>query len=97
VLDGALSELRASDALTAETLLERRPTVLSELEDGALVFEGKTLRVPERAAAELKAVAESEGPFRAQELPGELDAESRLVLLRRLIREGFVRRSAADD
>jgi hypothetical protein len=97
VLEGALSELRASDALTAQTLLERRPTVLSELEDGALVFEGKTLRVPERAAAELKAVAESEGPFRAQELPGELDAESRLVLLRRLIREGFVRRSAADD
>ena len=92
----ALSELRASDALTAETLLERRPTVLSELEDGALVFEGKRIRVPERAVAELRAVAESDGPFRADELPGELDAESRLVLLRRLIREGFVRRSAVD-
>jgi hypothetical protein len=96
VLEGALTELRASDALTADTLLERRPTVLSELEDGALVFEGKRLRVPERAVAELRAVAESEGPFRAEELPGELDAESRLVLLRRLIREGFVRRSAVD-
>ena len=42
----ALSELRASDSLTAETLLERRPTVLSELEDGTLVFEGKRIRVP---------------------------------------------------
>ena len=52
--------------------------------------------MPERAVAELRAVAESEGPFRADELPGDLDTESRLVLLRRLIREGFVRRSAAD-
>jgi lysine-specific demethylase/histidyl-hydroxylase NO66 len=96
VLDDGLSELRASDALTTETLLERRPTVLSELEDGTLVFEGKRVRVPGRALAELKAIADSERPFRAEELPGELDAESRLVLLRRLIREGFVRRSAAD-
>ena len=55
--DGGLSELRAIDSLTAETVLERRPTVLSELEDGALVFEGKTVRVPERALPELKAIA----------------------------------------
>jgi JmjC domain len=96
VLEDGLSELRASDALTTETLLERRPTVLSELDDGTLVFEGKRIRVPERAVPELRAIADSEGPFRAHGLPGELDAESRLVLLRRLIREGFVRRSAAD-
>jgi hypothetical protein len=96
VFADALSELRAADSLTTETLLERRPTVLAELEDGALVFEGKRLRMPERALTELRAVAESDGPFRAEELPGELDDESRLVLLRRLIREGFVRRSGAD-
>jgi hypothetical protein len=96
VLENALTELRASDALTTETLLERRPTVLSELEDGSLIFEGKRIRVPERAVMELKAIADAERPFRADELPGELDAESRLVLLKRLIREGFVRRSAAD-
>ncbi|MET0939190.1 MAG: cupin domain-containing protein [Gaiellaceae bacterium] len=96
VLEDALSELRASDGLTADTLLERRPTVLLELEDGALVFEGKRIRVPERAGPALRAIAESDRPFRAEELPGELDAESRLVLLRRLIREGFVRRSAVD-
>lgn len=96
VLDDALSELRASDVLTTETLVERRPTVLSELDDGTLVFEGKRIRVPDKALGELRAIADSKGPFRATELPGELDAESRLVLLRRLIREGFVRRSAAD-
>jgi ribosomal protein L16 Arg81 hydroxylase len=97
VLEDALSELRASDHLTPETLLERRPTVLWELEDDTLVFEGKRIRVPERAATELVAIAESERSFTAEELPGALDAESRLVLLRRLIREGFVRRSAEDD
>jgi hypothetical protein len=96
VLADGLSELRASDALTTETTLERRPTVLSELEDGSLVFEGKRISVPTRALAELRAIAGSERPFRAADLPGELDDESRLVLLRRLIREGFVRRSAAD-
>jgi hypothetical protein len=94
VLDDALSELRAADALTTETMLERRPTVLWELENGSLVFEGKRIRVPEHAVPELEAVARSEGPFRVAELPGQLDDESRLVLLRRLIREGFVRRSA---
>jgi hypothetical protein len=97
VLEDALSELRASDALTPRTLLERRPTVLSELENGTLVFEGKRIRVPERAVEELRAIAEAERPFTAERLPGELDAESRLVLLRRLIREGFVRRSGAGD
>jgi JmjC domain len=97
VFSGGLSELRAIDSLTVETVLERRPTVLSELDDGALVFEGKTVRVPEHALPELKAIAFSKTPFRAVDLPGELDDESRLVLLRRLIREGFVRRSAADD
>ena len=97
VLDRGLSELRALDSLTAESLLERRPTVMSELDDGALVFEGKSVRVPVYALAELQAIATSEGSFRAVDLPGELDEESRLVLVRRLIREGFVRRSAAGD
>ena len=97
VLDRGLSELRALDSLTAESLLERRPTVMAELDDGALVFEGKNVRVPPHALVELQAIATSEGPFRAVDLPGELDEESRLVLVRRLIREGFVRRSAAGD
>jgi ribosomal protein L16 Arg81 hydroxylase len=96
VFADGLSELRASRALTTETLLERRRTVLSEVDDGALVFEGRSIRVPAHAEEELQAIAVADGPFRAADLPGELDGESRLVLLRRLMREGFVRRSAAD-
>src|SRR4029453_9457549 len=95
VADG-LTELRSLDSLTPDTLLERRPTVLFELEDGVLVFERKRLQFPEHAHSALEAVAESDAPFRASDLPGELGVEGRLVLVRRLVREGFVRRSAAD-
>ena len=45
-----------------------------------------------RLAAELRAFFETEEPFRAADLPGELDDEGRLVLVRRLVREGFLRR-----
>jgi len=95
ILDGQLEEVRALGSLTAETPLERRPTAIADLDGSTLSFEGKQVTVPEHALPELEAIVESVGPFTAAELPGELDDESRLVLVRRLIREGFVRRSAA--
>ncbi len=95
ILDGQLEEVRALQSLTADTPLERRATVIADLDGTTLAFEGKQVTVPEHARAELEAIYEAEGPFTAAELPGKLDGESRLVLVRRLIREGFVRRSAA--
>ncbi len=44
-------------------------------------------RTPNR---ELRACFEGEEPFRVADLPGELDADGRLVLVRRLVREGFL-------
>jgi hypothetical protein len=44
---------------------------------------------------ELEAIVTAEEPFTAGSLPGGLDEDGRLVLVRRLIREGFLRRSAA--
>jgi hypothetical protein len=95
VLDGQLEELRTLDALDAETPVERRPTVIADLDGTTLSFEGKHISVPEHAREELEAVVAAGGPFIAAGLPGRLDEESRLVLVRRLIREGFLRRSAA--
>jgi hypothetical protein len=95
ILDGQLEEVRTLDSLTVDTPLERRPTVIADLEGATLSFEGKHVTVPEHARAELDAIVDADGPFTAAELPGGLDDESRLVLVRRLIREGFVRRSAA--
>jgi hypothetical protein len=95
ILDGQLSELRALPSLTTEDELERRDTVIADLDGTRLVFEGKTLRFPERLAPELQFLVTAEHPFRASELPGDLDGDGRLVLLRRLVREGFLRRSAS--
>ena len=75
--------------------LERRATVICELEqtaDGALLlFEGKELSFPPQATAAVAAAVESEGAFTAADLPGSLDEAGRLVLVRRLVREGFLR------
>lgn len=90
-----ITQIRALDELGPETALERRETVIADLEDRpdgiALVFEGKEVRVPAHAAPELEACFAAEEPFRAIDLPGELDVDGRLVLLRRLVRESFLR------
>ena len=65
---------------------------LDEDEGGlGLVFEGKELRFPEPARTEVVACFEADEPFSASELPGDLDEAGRLVLVRRLVREGFLR------
>jgi ribosomal protein L16 Arg81 hydroxylase len=94
ILDGQLSELRALDEITVETELERRDTVIADLNQMMLLFEGRELSFPERLAAELEFLVTTEAPFLANDLPGSLDEAGRLVLLRRLVREGFLRRSA---
>jgi bifunctional lysine-specific demethylase and histidyl-hydroxylase NO66 len=95
IREDGLSQLRALEWLDTGTVLERRETVIADLEewsDGlALVFEGKEISFPAHASPEIQACFESETPFRVADLPGELDSEGRLVLARRLVREGFLR------
>jgi hypothetical protein len=95
ILHDQMTQMRALDELTVVSPLERRPTVLFELERGpetiALVFEGKELRLPAKAAPAVEAVTAQSGPFSAADLPGPLDEQGRLVLVRRLVREGFLR------
>ncbi len=95
ILDGQLSELHALDELTVETELERRDTVIADLNGTRLLFEGCELSFPQRLAAELEFLVTTQQPFRAADLPGSLDAAGRLVLVRRLVREGFLRRSGS--
>jgi ribosomal protein L16 Arg81 hydroxylase len=95
ILHDQFAQLRALDQLSANSQLERRPTVIFELEHDAaevvLLFEGKEVRLPAKAAAAVDAVAASAGSFSPAELPGGLDEQGRLVLVRRLVREGFLR------
>jgi ribosomal protein L16 Arg81 hydroxylase len=95
ILDGQLSEVAALESIDLDTQIERRPTVLADLDGTTLFFEGKRLEFPARIAEELEAIFTADGPFAAGDLPGPLDDEGRLVLVRRLIREGFLRRSVA--
>jgi hypothetical protein len=95
VLDGQLSELRALASLSLDTELERRDTVIADLHGTTLLFEGRTLRFPPRLAAELEFLVGADRPFAPRELPGDLDAAGRLVLVTRLVREGFLRRTVS--
>lgn len=95
IREDGLAQLRALERLDVETPVERRSTVIADLEEGddevGLVFEGKELRFPAHAGAEVIACFEAEEPFRPAELPGDLDDAGRRVLVRRLVREGFLR------
>lgn len=99
IRDGQLTQLRALDALDLDTELERRATALvhASEQNGSVVltFDGKELALPARLRDEVLWVLESDGAFTAADLPGDLDDESRLVLARRLVREGLLRISAA--
>jgi ribosomal protein L16 Arg81 hydroxylase len=95
ILDGHLGEVRELESVTVDALLERRPTVIADLDGTTLSFEGKLVAFPAHARAQVEAIFDAEGPFTAADLPEGLDEEGRLVLVRRLIREGFLRRSAA--
>ena len=68
ILDGQLTQVRALPALTIDTPLQRRATVIADLEirgDGrvALRFEGKDVRFPAQAAETLTAVHGARAPF----------------------------------
>jgi hypothetical protein len=96
VLDGQLDDLRRLPQLSADSAVARRETLiadLGELEDGrcAVAFEGRRVIFPARAREELAALVEASSPVRLADLPGRLDDEGRLVLARRLVREGFLR------
>jgi lysine-specific demethylase/histidyl-hydroxylase NO66 len=95
VREDAFDQVRGIEELDVETPLELRKTVIFDLvadeQGAALGFEGRELRFPARIGAELQFMAEAEGPFRLTDLPGRLDDAGRLVLGRRLVREGFLR------
>ena len=85
VLHDQLSQIRDLESLTATDLVERRPTLIAELEEEddaiALLFEGKEIRFPSKAAPAVRTVIRTGRPFRAADLPGPLDVAGRLVLV----------------
>jgi JmjC domain len=98
IRDGQLRQLRALENLAADTAVERNPTVLVDLTERvggvSLSFEGRELTFPVHAREEVTAIIDADDAFTPAELPGSLDEAGRLVLVRRLVREGLLRISA---
>jgi ribosomal protein L16 Arg81 hydroxylase len=98
LLGGQLRHLRDLRELDTTTEVERRRTVVADLEESAgevtLAYEGKRVTFPAQATEAVLSCFEAEGPFTAADLAGDLDEPGRLVLIRRLVREGFLQLTA---
>jgi bifunctional lysine-specific demethylase and histidyl-hydroxylase NO66 len=92
-LTGGLRDLLELDTLEDTTRLRRRPGTTCRIELGAerleLQLGDRRLRMPVALVASLTRVAELDR-FRPRELDDLLDEPSRLVLCRRLVREGLL-------
>ena len=92
--EDVFDQLRALEQLDLDTTLLRRETVISDLaidsEHATLSYEGRVLRFPARVAEELEFLTTVDEPFSLAQLPGRLDEAGRLVLGRRLVRDGFL-------
>ena len=95
IRDDAFDQLRALGELDLDTPLERRRTVIADLSEAEnelrLSFEGRELALPGFVRDDLEFLLEADEAFRPSDLPGRLDGEGRLVLVRRLVREGLLR------
>lgn len=93
--DGHFSELARLDTLTAREVVERRPgmkcIVTSSPDDASIHFAMNQVRGPKAIAAALEHVRDHHR-FRVGDLPGSLSDDSKVLLVRRLIREGLLRR-----
>jgi hypothetical protein len=91
VIGDQLVQIRGLEGLGSHTQLKRRATVIFDLDGTALSFEGKAVTFPEHVEEELEFVVSADAPFTPADIPGDLDEKGRLVLVRRLVREGFLR------
>ena len=93
-LRGGLTDLVGLHRLDDDTLLERRPTSACVLRPGAemlvVLLGDRELQMPLRLEEPMVFVREHT-TFRVAELGRWLDAESRIVVARRLVREGLLR------
>jgi ribosomal protein L16 Arg81 hydroxylase len=92
-LAGHLLDLEGLGEVGLDTKVRRRSETVSRLLDGPdgvrLEFHGKELRFPAHVLPDLRHLTGT-AVLTARELPGGLDEPGRLVLVRTLLREGFL-------
>lgn len=95
ILEGQLVHVAAVDDLGLETPVSRRPDGIFEVstmdEEAVVLLGNREIRMPRFAAPTLRYIEQAHGRFDARDLPDGLDDASRLVLLRRLVREGALK------
>ena len=93
-----LSQRFREERLTLRSRVRRRPGLLAEAVDEGeaclLRFCGRELRLPVRVWPALQ-FATTADEFTVKELPDSLDAEGKLILVRRLVQEGVLQRNSA--
>lgn len=91
--EGQLAQVAGAGALTAQTQVGARPNLIYTLakSDGQIVVNchGNEITLPEFVEPSLR-FALSTPAYAVEALPGELDDDGKIVLIRRLIREGLV-------
>jgi lysine-specific demethylase/histidyl-hydroxylase NO66 len=97
MLQGQLRQLLALDQLDDTTEVRRRPGTVCRLRVAGdrleLLCGDRTLSMPAALEPAVRQ-ALAAGSFRAADLAGHLDAPSRLVLVRRLVKEGLLQPTA---
>ena len=96
--EGRLAEINAAPEIDIDTELEKPAAMRCQvLPDGGFClfhFHGAELRMPGKTAEALRFLCEQEGAFKGRQIPGPLRESEVLVLLRRLVKEGLLRRTA---
>jgi ribosomal protein L16 Arg81 hydroxylase len=92
-----LTDLEAVESIGLDTVVRRRTEARQRMTALAgcdvcqvtLDFQGRSVQFPPHVASELRYVAESD-ELSAASIPGELDEPGRLLLVKTLVREGFL-------
>lgn len=96
-LYGNLQELHDAPQISADSRVEPRPNLIYRLrednENVVLLFGSTTITLPSFASEPMQFALRGQ-PFAVRDLPGQLDDPGKVVLVRRLIKEGLLVRSA---
>ncbi len=93
VLHGQMAQLSRLESLTVKSVAGVRPGLIYRLTESADTIRidcyGKEISLPVHAGPAIRFALETER-FKVSELPGDLDDEGKLVLARRMVREGLI-------
>ena len=93
MLHGQMGQLARLESLSADSVAGVRPGLIYRLTESPQSIRiecyGKEISLPAHAAPAVRFALEA-GRFQVRDLPGDLDADGKLVLIRRLVREGLV-------